>query len=429
MEKLYLGVAQEKITPKIGTCLYGYVPDFHSTSVADDLWLTAFFFRQGETEALMINATVCATGNEYSKELLALIEKEYGISSNNVQICSTHTHSGPNLSGGAGWGDRDVEYCDTVFTPAVLKAVGAAKENLKEVTMGYATGESKVAINRRELTMDNKIILGQNPWGPVDLKMTVISFKDGDGKTVANMVHYGCHGTCAGRCPEISRDWSGVMVDALSSKTAAPTAFFCGTEGDTGPRLSNGKTTGDMDLMRETGAVAAADAIRIYEKIETYDTPKLATYGGKLEIPYEKRLTKEEAEAMYDQYKDHTYSTGAMLKSRSERVLELIKNNVPEEKAHCMGQNIIRLGDCIFAPTVYELFSEIGMRVAQNFPEYNVMTNVNTNGSEAYFATEDAIVRGGYEVTLYLYRRMQAYAKNADFEYVKQTVANVEKVL
>ena len=94
-----------------------------------------------------------------------------------------------------------------------------------------------------------------------------------------------------------------------------------------------------------------------------------------------------------------------------------------------MGQNIIRLGDCIFAPTVYELFSEIGMRVAGNFPEYNVMTNVNTNGSEAYFATEDAIVRGGYEVTLCLYRRMQSYAKNADFEYVKQTTANVEKVL
>ena len=46
MEKLYLGVAQEKITPKIGTCLYGYVPDFHSTSLADDLWLTAFWFRQ-----------------------------------------------------------------------------------------------------------------------------------------------------------------------------------------------------------------------------------------------------------------------------------------------------------------------------------------------------------------------------------------------
>jgi hypothetical protein len=77
----------------------------------------------------MINATVCATGNEYSAELLALIEKEFGISADSVQICSTHTHSGPNLSGGAGWGDRDVEYCETVFTPALLKAVKSAKEN------------------------------------------------------------------------------------------------------------------------------------------------------------------------------------------------------------------------------------------------------------------------------------------------------------
>lgn len=174
MQKLYLGVAQEKITPKVGTCLYGYVPDFRSTSVADDLWITAFWLKQGETEALMINATICATGNEYSKELLGLIEKEFGISSEKVHICSTHTHSGPNPSGGPGWGYRDVEYCDTVFTPALLKAIKAAKKNLKEVTMGYAIGESKVGINRRELTIENRVILGQNPWGPVNLNMTVI---------------------------------------------------------------------------------------------------------------------------------------------------------------------------------------------------------------------------------------------------------------
>ena len=42
MEKLYMGVARENITPKVGGQLYGYSPDVFSKSVADDLTATAF---------------------------------------------------------------------------------------------------------------------------------------------------------------------------------------------------------------------------------------------------------------------------------------------------------------------------------------------------------------------------------------------------
>ena len=55
MEKLYLGVAREIITPKIGGQMYGYRPDIYSESVADDLVATAFYFRQGSKVCLMVN--------------------------------------------------------------------------------------------------------------------------------------------------------------------------------------------------------------------------------------------------------------------------------------------------------------------------------------------------------------------------------------
>ena len=45
---LFLGTAREIITPKIGACLYGYKPDWHSTSVADDLTAIAFYFKSEE---------------------------------------------------------------------------------------------------------------------------------------------------------------------------------------------------------------------------------------------------------------------------------------------------------------------------------------------------------------------------------------------
>jgi len=43
-DKLFVGVGKEKITPVVGTCLYGYVPDHHSESVHDDLYTYAFAF-------------------------------------------------------------------------------------------------------------------------------------------------------------------------------------------------------------------------------------------------------------------------------------------------------------------------------------------------------------------------------------------------
>ena len=54
MDKLYLGVAREIITPEIGGQLYGYSADVFSESIADDLTVTAYYFKQGNKEALII---------------------------------------------------------------------------------------------------------------------------------------------------------------------------------------------------------------------------------------------------------------------------------------------------------------------------------------------------------------------------------------
>ena len=57
------------------------------------------------------------------------------------------------------------------------------------------------------------------------------------------------------------------------------------------------------------------------------------------------------------------------------------------------------------------------------------MMVINTNGSNAYLPTEESIVRGGYEVKVFLYKNVQPYKANTDFTYVLQTVENVQKVL
>ena len=194
MNALQLGVARAVITPTVGGCLYGYQPDVFSETVADDLTATAFYFRQGDTEALMVNLTVCEINTVLCDRIRGMIEQRCGIPAACCRLCATHTHSAPNVAGGIGWGDLDMSYIEEIFIPSILKAAAEAVACARPVKMAVACGNSAVGVNRRELNGDNHIVFGQNPWAPYDPRMTIVSFADEHGVTVANMIHYGAHG-------------------------------------------------------------------------------------------------------------------------------------------------------------------------------------------------------------------------------------------
>ena len=73
------------------------------------------------------------------------------------------------------------------------------------------------------------------------------------------------------------------MIDVLEMETGAVTAFINGPEGDVGPRLTNGRTTGvgKIAYAMRHGAFAGQDAVRVYKNLGSYSVPELKTYGGK----------------------------------------------------------------------------------------------------------------------------------------------------
>ena len=432
MEPLYLGVARKIITPQVGCRLYGYRPDVYSISVADDLTVDAYYLKQGDTVALLINATLCLVAADLCDELRQEIACRFHIPAKACTISTIHTHSGPCLAGGgAGWGNRDVTYWESIFRPKVLEAVEDALQNPVQVEVGFAKGTSLVGINRRELTLENKVVLGQNPWGPFNPRMTVISFRNMTGETVANFVHYGCHATSAGQNKEITRDWPGVMIDALEKKNGGLTAFFAGPEGDVGPRLSNGRTVGNrsMDYVYELGAVAAKDALDILGKITGYETPELKVVCTPCNIPLQPRISREKAAAIYEKHKDQTANMTALMKDTALRVLKSYEKGEKDQEYFTFQQPIIALGDRVIVGFPYDLFSEIGMRIDKAFPQAEILPIMHTNGSYSYFVTQDALCRGGYEVQQFLYRNLQAYCADADFRLILATIANLEPLL
>lgn len=427
MSELHLGIGRSVITPEVGGQLYGYRPDVLSESVADDLTATAFYFVWENRKALMISATVCLINTGLSEEILDKIEKECGIPAECCILNATHTHSGPNTAGEYGWGDIDRAYCDGIFIPGILNAVKEAMSSLEPVTVGSASGISLTGINRRELTFDNQVALGQCEWGSFNPKITVVSFKNAAGKVVGNMIHYGCHGTAAGANHEISRDWSGHMTDALEALTGGITAFFNGPEGDVGPRLSNGLTVGDISYVHELGAIAARDAITVYNQIKEYTSAEIYAATKTVDVPLKERISLEEAKNTYEEYKEHTVNLSGSIKRHCEKVIASYEEGYEDRKIWELPQTIIFIGNLAFVSFPYELFSEIGMRIDRQCKELSVLSLSNTNGSEGYFVTEDQIIRGGYEVAMHLYGHLQSYGKDADWHLVKGTVANLQK--
>jgi len=429
MNPLLLGVAREDITPKVGGRLFGYNPNIYSTAIHDNLQLTAFAFSYEETKVLMINATICVICNPISDELRRELSAQTGIPFENILLSSTHTHSGPSLCKDPKWfGNFAQEYYDTKFHPAVLAAAARALSQMEPVQVAFASGKSDVGINRRELTLDNRVKLGQNFWGPYNPEMFMLSFKNLSGKVVANIITYSAHATAAGNNTEVTRDWPGIMTDAVETVSGGLTAFFNGTMGDTGPRLSNGRTTGlgDVRYVHELGSIAAGDAVRIYKTLSEYNDVRFAAASGFLTMPVQPRESYEDAVAGFEKANDPSSELPQYVKVYYEQLIQSYEDGYVDKEVQEIPMTVVRIGDVIFAPFPFEMFTEIGFRIDGAFQDKKVITLSYTNGQMLYLPTEDQICRGGHEVNAFLYNPLQRFVNNADYHAVKSAVSIIE---
>ena len=425
--KLLLGVSREIINPEIGCNLYGYNPNIYSTSINDDLTATAFAFSYGDTKAAIVSATVCTFSVDLSGRIRKLIEAETGIPADNIMICATHTHSGPAIVGSLGWGSANSDYIENVLVPNIVKATKDASEKAVPVKTGIATGESLVGVNRRNLLDSEDPVFGQCTWGAFDPKITVLSFRDYEGNTVGNLVHYGAHATAAGSNTEITRDWPGYMTDRLEFVTGGLTGFVNGCEGNVGPRNTCGCTGGKatIDWAAEVGYNAAADAVRVYKTIPDFTDLDLEVKSDILKLEQLPRMSYDEAKAEYEKLSNDTTNLNGKKHEYYKAIMDSYDNGYVDEEYCDVHQILIRLGNYVFAALPFEPFAEIGLRINQSCPDKNILTLCLTNGSEGYFGTESAMCHGGYEIESFKMNRLQQLKPHADTALVKETLRNI----
>lgn len=429
--QLYVGVSKEIITPEIGAHLFGYNPFLIAEGIADDLNATAFVLKYDDVVSVMVSADVACIDIPLADRIRKEIEKECNIPFENIMLSATHTHSGPATISYPGVGKADEKYVDNVFIAGIKKAVKDAYESMEPVKVGIAVGESYVGVNRRVILEEENAIFGQCPWAPLDPKMTVVSFRNLDGKTVGNMVHYAAHGTAAGANKEFTRDWPGYMVDRLEYVSGGITGFFNGCEGDIGPRGTTGCTggKGSIDWAAEVGYIAARDAVDTYKKIGNFVDVDMEVRCGILKLKQQPRISLEEAKSKLEQLeKVESGSLGGHTYDYYEKLVQSYEDGYTEEEYYEVPQTLIRLGNYVFVGMPFEAFAEIGLRINYSCEDKNVLTIAETNGNEGYFGTESAMCHGGYEIESFKANRIQQLEPHADTALVKETLRNIREL-
>ena len=428
-DQLKVGVAREIITPKLGGLFMGYGSDVPSTAVHDDLTATAIAISYGKTKVLLMSATLCLISNSLTAKIRKLCGEAAGVPEAHVILSTTHTHSGPITTDNVDTSNVDNDYCSEILIPKCVAVAKAAVEEMKYAKVGVAKTNSLVGINRRQLLPNDRVILGQNPWGPYDSEMTVISFRGDDDKSFANIVHCTAHCTAAGINTEVSRDWAGVMIDRLEQESGAITMFINGLEGDVAPRMANGASIGDMNHAMEVGGVAALDAVRAYKDIRDYRDEKMSVATGDVKLPHAPLMPLEEArkELARLEARPQARFSGSTIRVLKTNI-ELHERGETGESFFVYPQTLINIGSIVMIPVPFEASSEISLRM-RTYSKYGHTLPLGcTNGSNSYLPSQDQICRGGYEIDRFKWSGARQLADNADTHLVSENIKLMENL-
>jgi hypothetical protein len=154
---LRAGCAKVDITPPLGLKLIGSQGK-PSDSVLDELYARALVLCDGASTVAIVSVDLLyAPLEEITNPVRALVAERVGIPGQNVMVCATHTHSGPDIFTNAKLPpasriapeDIDQAYVHTVIGK-LASVVQMAHRDMQDAKIGVATGAlPEVAYNRR----------------------------------------------------------------------------------------------------------------------------------------------------------------------------------------------------------------------------------------------------------------------------------------
>jgi hypothetical protein len=231
-----VGTFRRPITPDLGVGLMGYGARVGvASAVHDPLFARGLCLSDESTSGgpvLLLSADLCLLAPGQAEEVADRISARTGIPRPGILIGCTHTHSGPETGLGSMLEGRAAPaHVAPLLTGLVEAGVGAFQSRVP-ARLRWITADARIGRNRRVAE------------GPLDTEVLVLDARARDGRPLAVLLNYACHGTVLGHDNlELSADWPGVTCAEIEAATGATALFSLGAHADVDPR-----TRGVMDL-------------------------------------------------------------------------------------------------------------------------------------------------------------------------------------
>lgn len=223
----FVGAASQNINPATGAFIAGDKNDRHFTGIHDSIFVKAIVVSDSNNQIAIL--TFDCIGLLYSTLLdirkeAALQIPATALNPANIVMASTHTHSGPDVVGI--WGHNqmtsgvDTQYMKKLVQNAVAVIVEALK-NKQQATMYCAT-----------TTFGNEWVYNISETGELDRSLSILQFKDVNGKSIATLINFACHPTIMdGASSLVSADYVFGMYKQLNKTFGGENLFLQGSIG------------------------------------------------------------------------------------------------------------------------------------------------------------------------------------------------------
>lgn len=416
-----VGVADVDITPEGPIRLVGYGSrKTESEGVEQRLHAKALAISSNATgPAVLVMVENCGVPATITEEVAARLQAKARVPRERFVVCSTHTHTGPALTGVAPniFGtpiptdqQERIDRYTTRLTDRIEEAALAAIADRSPGTLAWARGTLRFAANRRVLKNGRWTGFGVNPDGPVDPTMPLLKVTGADGKLRALVVGYACHcTTLEGNFNKVCGDWAGYAQEAIERAHPGAKALIvigCGADANPEPR-------GKLSQAKEHGDAVAREVDRLLEGTFQPVRGTLSARFSRIKIPFGPLPTRSE-------WEERAKKTGAAGMHARAALARLDRGEALPTNLDYSVQSWSFNDDLCMVFLAGEVVVDYALRLKHDLDSTRLWVNAYSNDVPCYIASRRLIGEGGYEVddSMLYYDRPTRLAPEAEDQIV-----------
>lgn len=415
-----VGVAKTDITPETPIRLTGYSDrNVPFEKVHHRLWGKALAFGNAKDGyAVLITVDLLGIPAKITEHVRRQLAKEVNVKPENITICASHTHSGPQIGSIVSHFHKplspdelaEVALYSQSLVPKLKSVALEAISKIAPSIVSWGQGELGFAINRR---------LAINPNGPVDHAMPLLRITDPQGTVKAVLVSYACHAVTLGPLNNVVHgDWVGEaqiqIEERLPAGAIALVAVGCGADQNSNPRMNTNNPEMDLENARIQGKSVADEVQRLINSHELKtisSVPKGVMKNIDLEFA-----------SMPDPRKLAEDAKGAGRTSNYSNFMlgKLARSEMPESISYPI--QIWNFGkDLAMIFLAGEVVVDYSLRIKKEYGKDRVWINAYSNDMPCYIPSLRVLREGGYEAET----AMIGYEKPSKFkEDVEEKIMN-----